>query len=728
MPKGFFDKTIREVQEELGVEEHISSETVRSRIKRKNITGINDCNFSPIAAAEKYIAETIIQMAKIKRPLSVSACIQLANSMITGTTHQKKLVEFKKKRKFDETNGLGSAWFKGFCKRNPAVITRKAVKFSINRSQWCNQENFQIMYDSIYEELHEAGLATKHENDGVWKNLAGELVDSLQAVGRKCQYHLTHPEYLLFVDEVGSNTNMTSDKNKGGEQFACERGTVPRQQASNTDIHFTVLGFTNAAGQAVLCGIIIGGSTLSADQILGFDVLAGTEDEIEKAANLLNSDNDAFIQNMTTSHMFPGGPTCHVGDKVIPPFITCSPSGGITSQILADMMQWLDRHLQLPRHPGCPTPCILLDGHGSRLEIPFLTYVSNPEHRWNPLIGCPNGTSLWQVGDSVEQNGCFKMHQYDVKTKILNKKRELGLIDTNLKRTDIVPIVNYCWERSFQRTESNKKAIAMRGWNPLNYILLDSPEVASKEVVPPSPHPPPIVTVNTDEDTTLSSLSNNDIDINFRDGLAGHCVLSLLQQAAKDKECMENLQKRKESNKTFFDHMKESKRLTAGVVFNAGCVNLVKGGLLDIVKQNHKTKNKEMLQKLEKEVDRYNKRMSKAITTLHKYQTKLTNLRGPEDIPEDQLTQEDLKVFIMARKRRLDKALPKTVEELRQRWKDVKVLSVMNSYEHLLDHGFSRDLIDIYMSSQQEATTVPRDGNPDNTNNPLHLLAHTAAL
>ena len=136
MPRGILEKIIKDVKEEQGVSEKISCETVRSRIKRKNITGMNDSTYSPIAEAEKYIAETIIQMAKIKCPLSVSACIQLANSMISGTTHQKKLVEFKKKRNFNKTNDLGSAWFRGFVKRNPAVITRKAVKFAINRSEW----------------------------------------------------------------------------------------------------------------------------------------------------------------------------------------------------------------------------------------------------------------------------------------------------------------------------------------------------------------------------------------------------------------------------------------------------------------------------------------------------------------------------------------------------------------------------------------------------------------
>ena len=464
MTVGTLEKIINEVREEQDISQKISCETIRSRIKRKNITGSNQGTYSPITEAKKYIAETIIQIAKIKTPLSVSACIQLANSMISGTTHQRKLVEFMKRRHLDQTSGLGTAWFRGFIKRNPAVITRKAVKFAMNRAEWCNKENFTIMYDGIYQELYEAGVASKYEGDGVRKNESGDIVPNReQALDRKCLYNVTHPSYLLFVDEVGSNTNMTNDKNKGGEQYVCERGTVPRQQESNTDIHFTCLGFTNACGEAVMCGIIIGGSTLSFDQVLGVDVLAGTHDEVEAALNVLMNDDNVFLNNMKSSRIFPGGPTCYVGDKVIPPFVTCTPSGGITSQILANMMGWLDQHLQLPRNDGGPTPCILLDGHHRRLDLPFLSYITNDHHRWNALIGTPNGTSLWQVGDSVEQNGCFKMHQYDVKSKILNKKRELGMFDAHLKKTDIMPIANYCWERSFARTHSNRKAIAMRG-------------------------------------------------------------------------------------------------------------------------------------------------------------------------------------------------------------------------------------------------------------------------
>ena len=50
-------------------------------------------------------------------------------------------------------------------KINPSVITRKSVKFAVNRSEWCNVENIEIMYDAIYSELVMAGIAKKYDGD-----------------------------------------------------------------------------------------------------------------------------------------------------------------------------------------------------------------------------------------------------------------------------------------------------------------------------------------------------------------------------------------------------------------------------------------------------------------------------------------------------------------------------------------------------------------------------------
>ena len=38
----------------------------------------------------------------------------------------------------------------------------------------------------------------------------------------------------------------------------------------------------------------------------------------------------------------------------------------------------------------------------------------------------------------------------------------------NVERLDIIHIVNYAWERSFNNVDTNRKAIRDRGWGPLN--------------------------------------------------------------------------------------------------------------------------------------------------------------------------------------------------------------------------------------------------------------------
>ena len=46
-----------------------------------------------------------------------------------------------------------------------------------------------------------------------------------------------------------------------------------------------------------------------------------------------------------------------------------------------------------------------------------------------------------------------------------------------LKKTDIIPLVNYSWGNSFGRVKNNKKALIRRGWNPPNRSILSDPEI-----------------------------------------------------------------------------------------------------------------------------------------------------------------------------------------------------------------------------------------------------------
>ena len=69
-----------------------------------------------------------------------------------------------------------------------------------------------------------------------------------EALGMKVMHRVNHPEYMLFVDEVGNNINMKDDGKVGGKRLLKEKGQRAKITAATTDAHFTVLGFTAATG------------------------------------------------------------------------------------------------------------------------------------------------------------------------------------------------------------------------------------------------------------------------------------------------------------------------------------------------------------------------------------------------------------------------------------------------------------------------------------------------
>jgi hypothetical protein len=88
----------------------------------------------------------------------------------------------------------------------------------------------------------------------------------------------------------------------------------------------------------------------------------------------------------------------------------------------------------------------------------------------------PYGTSIWQVGYSTEHNGTFTIESKKANADTVRNKIGAGLPAT-LEKTTLIRIVNVAWQISFARVDTNKRSIAARGWGPLNYILLDHPEL-----------------------------------------------------------------------------------------------------------------------------------------------------------------------------------------------------------------------------------------------------------
>ena len=82
-----------------------------------------------------------------------------------------------------------------------------------------------------------------------------------------------------------------------------------------------------------------------------------------------------------------GGPTCTFMNKTIPCYIGTSPKASITSTMLADMLRTIDSYNFFDRSDGT-LPFLLLDGHHSRLELPFLNYIHEDPHKWIVCIAC----------------------------------------------------------------------------------------------------------------------------------------------------------------------------------------------------------------------------------------------------------------------------------------------------------------------------------------------------
>jgi hypothetical protein len=326
------------------------------------------------------------------------------------------------------------------------------------------------MYAHIYEAMVEHGIASKCATK-VKLDKAGEIMEFPDdAFGLPTQYLMQRPDKLIFVDEVGSNTCTTKDGHVGGEKFLCEAEARPQIKAATKDSHFTVLGFTAATGEPVMCAIIFSAKEMCRSWVLGLNASAPWEgDDKNLRANTGGLDKQ-----------HPQGPVCHFNGKTIPTFCCCSKNGSITSELLVEMLRAIDNAGVFDRSDGIH-PFLLVDGHGSRFELPFLRYVNDAEgtgRKWNACVGVPYGTSYWQVGDSSEQNGCFKMALTKYKRDLLRTK-ELAGVEFGINKEDVTYIVSQAWAHSFARIAQNKSAIADRGWNPLNYNCLLHPEIVA---------------------------------------------------------------------------------------------------------------------------------------------------------------------------------------------------------------------------------------------------------
>jgi hypothetical protein len=246
------------------------------------------------------------------------------------------------------------------------------------------------------------------------------------------------------------------------------------------------MGLTAGTDEPIMCIIIFAAAELGTLARLGYD----HQSEIPY-------DKDKTLQeNMGPGKALPRAPTCMFRGKEIPALVAMSTKGSMTAEVLAMVLQRLDDLGVYERAEGGPIPFGLFDAHDSRLQLPFLEKANKKMHgrpMWKICIGLPNGTSKWQVGDSKQQNGCWKMSMTREKDKLVAFKRKNGFKNKEFQCLDIVPLIVRAWASSFTRTEKNKHALMERGWYHLNKSLLEDPEILRTQGhdTPSMPSPPP---------------------------------------------------------------------------------------------------------------------------------------------------------------------------------------------------------------------------------------------
>jgi hypothetical protein len=546
----------------------IKTETIRSRHKRASLNPeLEQGTPSPMAQIEPCLSAVILKLSQMRQPITPMTGLLLVNSLIEGTSVAKHLESWKLKHNIQtrlltktttlpdggdshteaasalvslsastvassdnttasktSTAALGTGYWRGFMKRNRHLIrSKKGVKFEAKRAEWCTYDNFVQMYEEVYKQMVACGIASKVDRK-VHVDKSGNIVEfEADSYGLPTQYLMQRPDKVLFVDEVGSNTSTTKDGNIGGEKFLCHISARPQIRAATRDSHFTVLGFTAANGEPVMCAVIFSAKSLCEEWVIGFNA----------SAPWIGADDDVDANTGGVDKRFPMGPVCTFNGIEVPTLCCCSENGSITAHLLVQMLKTIDELNVFDRSDGIP-PFLLLDGHGSRFDLEFLEYVNGVETNWRVCIGVPYGTSYWQVGDSTEQNGCFKMALTKHKRNLLNAKSLVGQ-DFALDKEDVIPVVHKAWNDSFARVKSNQNAIAERGWMPLTYNCLLHPEILQTRI-----NTTPNAAIETNDNTP-----NDDVvhamptakqiqQLNLSDGLSGIIMTSIIECTVRE--------------------------------------------------------------------------------------------------------------------------------------------------------------------------------------------------
>ena len=169
-------------------------------------------------------------------------------------------------------------------------------------------------------------------------------------------------QFCLFVDEYISNTNMENMETKV-EKIIIELVFYDTYKVAISDSNYNIMNFTEATGEPVMVNLIFTSESKNHPSTW----MSGIDSRKFLIETLLGKSNENSQKiDKTTSY-------CLVPRLVHLEGRKC---GGITSQILVQCLQKIGKLEILGRENGV-LPFAIVDGHQSRFEVDFLSYIDN---------------------------------------------------------------------------------------------------------------------------------------------------------------------------------------------------------------------------------------------------------------------------------------------------------------------------------------------------------------
>jgi hypothetical protein len=270
----------------------------------------------------------------------------------------------------------------------------------------------------------------------------------------------------------------------------------------------------------------------------------------------------------------------------------------------------------------------------------------------------PYGTHLWQVADSSQINGKFKIEIGKEKSEYLQHKPSNT---SGFVITDIVPIVKSAFIKSFSNIKNAKKAIAERGWGPaLNYRLLLDNRLTQR------PKEAPINQPHSAQPTNISTVAGDGIltmSFNMKEGWFADITDKLVENRNQEEGRAKKMEEKLRIMKNKEDHInliKNLPKISSGQLMANGWLRM------DKTVRDNRRKRKEVDEKIIEE--RNVKRNKAKDNQQQRYQTAINKCT----LTKQALTMVDLTALVKQASEKGDAALKKNrlelIQQLQQRF------------------------------------------------------------